>query len=107
MLLAGRGDRPAFGTLVDKYQAPLTNFLHRVELDQTEVQDIAPDVFVRTYPASRRYRPDAKFSTWLYRIAANVALNALKSKRRRPRVHGVASTDTACGEGSGADRGGG
>jgi len=84
MLLAGRGDRSAFRTLVDKYQAPLTNFLYRVVLDQAEAEDLAQDVFVRMHQASGRYRPEAKFSTWLYRIATNVALNALKSKRRRP-----------------------
>jgi RNA polymerase sigma-70 factor (ECF subfamily) len=84
MLLAGRGDHSAFRALVDKYQAPLTNFLSRAVLDQAEAEDLAQDVFVRIYQASGRYRPDAKFSTWLYRVATNVALNALKSRRRRP-----------------------
>jgi RNA polymerase sigma-70 factor, ECF subfamily len=84
MLLAGRGDRSAFRTLVDKYQAPLTNFLYRVVLDQAEAEDLAQDVFVKVYRAAGRYRPDAKFTTWLYRIATNAALNAARSKHRRP-----------------------
>lgn len=84
MLLVARGDHSAFRTLVDKYQAPITNVLYRVVLDQAEAEDLAQDVFVKIYQASGRYRPDAKFSTWLYRVATNVALNALKSRRRRP-----------------------
>lgn len=78
MLLAGRGDRSAFRTLVDKYQGPLTNFLYRVVLDQAEAEDLAQNLFVRICQASGRYRPDAKFSTWLYRIATNAALNAVE-----------------------------
>lgn len=97
MQLAGRGDRSAFRTLVDKYQAPLTNFLYRVVLDQAEAEDLAQDVFVKVHQASGRYRPEAKFSTWLYRIATNVALNALESRRRRP----ITSLD-AMEEGGGA-----
>ena len=84
MLLAGRGDRSAFRALVDKYQGPLTNFLYRVVLDQAEAEDLAQDVFVKVYRASGRYRPNAKFATWLYRIATNAALNAVRSKRRHP-----------------------
>jgi len=86
MVLAGRGDLSAFRTLVDKYQGPLTNFLNHLVLDKAEAEDLAQDVFLRAYQASRRYRPEAKFSTWLYRIATNVALNAFKAKRRRPTV---------------------
>jgi RNA polymerase sigma-70 factor (ECF subfamily) len=84
MVAAGRGDRSAFRNLVEKYQGPLTNFLYRAVLDQAEAEDLAQDVFVKIHQASGRYRPEARFSTWLYRIATNVALNALKSKRRRP-----------------------
>ena len=57
-----RGDRSAFRTLVDKYRAPLTNFLYQVVLDQAEAEDLAQNLFVRIYQASGRYGPDAKFS---------------------------------------------
>jgi RNA polymerase sigma-70 factor (ECF subfamily) len=99
MVLAGQGDRSAFRTLVDKYQGPLTNFLHHLVLDQAEAEDLAQDVFLRIHKASGRYRPEAKFSTWLYRIATNRALNALKARRRRP----TASLD-AMEEWGGADQ---
>jgi RNA polymerase sigma-70 factor (ECF subfamily) len=62
------------------------NVLYHIVVDQAEAEDLAQDVFLKIYKAAGRYRPDAKFSTWLYRIATNTALNAPKAKRRRPTV---------------------
>lgn len=86
MVLAGRGDGSAFRTLVEKYQGPLTNFLHHLVADPAEAEELAQDVFLRVHRAAPRYRPDARFTTWLYRIATNLALNALRARRRRPTV---------------------
>jgi len=86
MVLVGRGDRAAFRTLVEKYQGPVTNFIHHLTSDQGQAEELAQDVFLRVYRAAPRYRPDARFTTWLYRIATNLALNALRARKRRPTV---------------------
>ena len=85
-MLVGGGDLAAFRALVDRHQHRLVNVLYHIVLDQAEAEDLAQDVFLKVYKAAGRYRPDAKFSTWFYRIATNTALNALKAKRRRPTV---------------------
>jgi len=86
MTLVGRGDVAAFRALVDRYQNRLVNVLYQVVGDQSEAEDLAQDVFLKVYKAAGRYRAEARFSTWFYRIATNTALNALKAKRRRPTV---------------------
>ena len=86
MTRVGRGDLSAFRALVDKYQGPLVHFLYHVLLDHGEAEDAAQDVFLKVYRAAERYRPDAKFATWFYRIATNTALNVLKTRTRRPTV---------------------
>jgi len=86
MVLAGRGDRAAFRALVEKYQGPVTNFLHHLVADQGQAEELAQEVFLRVFRAAPRYRPDARFTTWLYRIATNLALNALRARKRRPTV---------------------
>lgn len=84
MVRVGRGDRAAFRTLVEKYEGPVTNFIHHLVADQGQAEELAQDVFLRAYRAAPRYRPDARFTTWLYRIATNLALNALRARKRRP-----------------------
>jgi RNA polymerase sigma-70 factor, ECF subfamily len=86
MARVGQGDRAAFRTLVERYQGPLTNFLHHLTSDHGQAEELAQDVFLRVYRAAPRYRPDARFTTWLYRIATNLALNALRTRRRKPTV---------------------
>jgi len=86
MLLVKAGDHSAFRTLVEKYQKPITNLVWHAMLDRAEAEEVAQEVFVRIYRSAARYQPKAKFSTWLYRIAMNLALNELKRKRRRKTV---------------------
>jgi RNA polymerase sigma-70 factor, ECF subfamily len=86
MVRVRQGDRAAFRILVDRHQGPLTNFLHHLTSDQGQAEELAQDVFLRVYRAAPRYRPDARFTTWLYRIATNLALNALRARRRKPTV---------------------
>jgi RNA polymerase sigma-70 factor, ECF subfamily len=86
MVRVGQGDRAAFRTLVEKYQGPLTNFIHHLTSDQGQAEELTQDVFLRVYRAAPRYRPDARFTTWLYRIATNLALNALRARTRKPTV---------------------
>lgn len=85
----------AFETLVGRYQDRLIGILtHLIGGDPTAAEDLAQDVFLRVYRARKGYRPRAKFSTWLFTIANNVALNYLRGKVRDPSVSFGDSTDS-------------
>jgi len=83
MAAVAGGDGAAFELLVKRYQHPLLNFIYRFIGDRAEAEDLAQEVFVRVWKAAGTYRPAAKFSTWLFRIAANRCINELKAARRR------------------------
>jgi RNA polymerase sigma-70 factor, ECF subfamily len=78
MLKVKRGDREAFGLLVQRYRKPLINFIYRFTTNPGESEDLAQEVFVKAFQSAPKYEPKAAFSTWLYRIATNVALNYLR-----------------------------
>ena len=86
MLQVRNGNQAAFKTLVEKYQGPITNLIYHMMLNHAEAEELAQEVFLKVYQAAARYRSDAKFSTWLYRIATNLSLNELKSRRGRKTV---------------------
>lgn len=83
MLRLKAGDSNAFTRLVERYRGPLVHFLYRMVGDAATAEELAQEVFVRVYGARRRYRPRAKFSTWLFKIATNLALNSLRDTRLR------------------------
>ncbi|RUL86885.1 sigma-70 family RNA polymerase sigma factor [Tautonia sociabilis] len=74
----------AFEVLVRRYQDRLLGVLTHLVGDQSDAEDLAQEVFLRIYRARKGYRPQAKFSTWLFTIANNLALNHLRGKGRRP-----------------------
>jgi len=84
MLRVKRGDRAAFTDLVEKYQQPVINFIHRTLRDETEAEDLAQNVFLQVYKSRARYLQTAKFSTWLFTIARNLCLNELRRRSRHP-----------------------
>lgn len=84
MLRVQRGDDEAFATLVERYQQPVLNLLYRSLPDATEAEDLAQTVFVQVYKSAPRYRPTARFSTWLFTIARNLCLNELRRRSRHP-----------------------
>src|SRR6516165_5534885 len=87
LMIAVRDDEPgAFEELVEKYQHRLVAVLHHLVGQAQEAEDLAQEVFLRVYRARKKYRARAKFSTWLFTIANNLALNALRSKQRKPVV---------------------
>jgi RNA polymerase sigma-70 factor (ECF subfamily) len=86
VLLAQRGDKRAFGMLVDKYQRKLARLLSRMVRDQSEIEDIVQETFIKAYRALPNFRGDSAFYTWLYRIGINTAKNYLVSLGRRPTV---------------------
>lgn len=83
---AQRGDKRAFGLLVQKYQRKLGRLLSRMIRDQSEVEDVVQEAFVKAYRALPNFRGDSAFYTWLYRIGINTAKNYLVAMGRRPQV---------------------
>ena len=83
MLDVKSGDDSSFELLLRKYRTPVVNFLYRMVRDAAAAEDLAQEVFLRVYRARGQYMPTAKFTTWMFRIATNLALNALRDGRYR------------------------
>jgi len=81
MLLAGTGDDSAFEYLVDKFRRPIVSFMYRMTHNQAIAEELAQEVFLRVYRSRSSYQAEAKFSTWLYRIATNLAVNHARDTR--------------------------
>ena len=82
MLRFQKGDEDGFLKLFSKYQTRIIHFCFRFCGDRALAEDLAQDVFLRVYRGARRYRPQAKFITWLYRIAVNVCLNDARKQKK-------------------------
>ncbi|MHB1300332.1 MAG: RNA polymerase sigma factor RpoE [Burkholderiales bacterium] len=80
---AQRGDKHAFGLLVEKYQRKLARLLSRFVRDPAEVEDVTQEAFIKAYRALPAFRGDSAFYTWLYRIGINTAKNYLVAQGRR------------------------
>ncbi len=80
---AQRGDKHAFGLLVEKYQRKLARLLSRFIRDPAEVEDVTQEAFIKAYRALPAFRGDSAFYTWLYRIGINTAKNYLVAQGRR------------------------
>jgi len=83
---AQKGDKKAFGMLVEKYQRRLNRLLSRMVRDQSEIEDIVQDSFIKAYRAINNFRGDSAFYTWLYRIGINTAKNHLVKLGKRPKA---------------------
>ena len=81
MLDVKSGDAQSFELLLHRYRSPLVNFLYRMVRSREQAEDLAQEVFLRVYRAREDYEPSAKFTTWLFRIATNLALNSLRDHR--------------------------
>jgi RNA polymerase sigma-70 factor (ECF subfamily) len=79
-----KGDKGAFDLLVLKYQHKIVNLVMRYVRDPDQALDITQEAFLKAYRALPRFRGDAAFYTWMYRIAVNTAKNYLAAQRRRP-----------------------
>jgi RNA polymerase sigma-70 factor (ECF subfamily) len=80
------GDEEAFAQLIRRNQHKVFSIIYRFVGDRAEAEDLVQEVFLRVFRTVERYEPTAKFSTWLYRIATNISLNAI---RNRSRFHAV------------------
>jgi RNA polymerase sigma-70 factor (ECF subfamily) len=92
------GDTDAFAALVDRHTGAVIGFLRRYLGDTHRSEDLAQEVFLRVYRAAPSYRPEARFTTWLYTIALNVARDKHKYDRRRPRLAFHDLSDRTTGE---------
>ena len=105
MLKVSEGDTPSFGLLLERHRVGVVNHLQRLVRNQAIAEELAQDVFVRVYRSRGRYRPDAKFTTWLFRITTNIALNWRRDTRREAgfvrldrEVHGARKLQISDGE---------
>jgi RNA polymerase sigma-70 factor (ECF subfamily) len=80
---AQKGDIKAFELLVQRYQQKVGGVISKLIKDYHEIQDVTQDVFIKVYKALPKFRGDAAFYTWIYRIAINTAKNYLVAKGRR------------------------
>jgi RNA polymerase sigma-70 factor, ECF subfamily len=76
------GHEPSFETLLERHRSAVVNHLYRLVRDRAVAEELSQDVFLRVYRFRSRYQPEAKFSTWLFRITTNVALNWRRDTRR-------------------------
>jgi RNA polymerase sigma-70 factor, ECF subfamily len=83
MLRFQSGDEEAFRELFEKYQRAMVNFAYHFVGNRQRAEELAQDVFLQIYRAAPRYQPQAKFTTWLYRIAKNACLNEVRRPERR------------------------
>lgn len=81
MLRVKAGDDAAFDYLLQKYRRPMMNFMYRMAHNPAVAEELAQEVFLRIYRSREKYEASAKFTTWLYRIATNLAVNHARDTR--------------------------
>jgi RNA polymerase sigma-70 factor (ECF subfamily) len=106
MLAVRAGDAGAFEALFRRWSGPLLRYLERMVRDAATAEELVQEAFLRVHGARERYVPEARFSTWLYRIATRLALNELRRPRRRAPHRGLddAAPGLPAGEQPPADR---
>jgi RNA polymerase sigma-70 factor, ECF subfamily len=77
------GDEDAFAELVARYRNPITSYIYRMTSDYDGAVDLAQETFVRVFRAAERYQTNYAFSTYIYRIATNLAISELRKRKRR------------------------
>ena len=89
MLRVAAGDEASFNYLVEKYHRPMIHFLFRMVRNQAVAEELAQEVFLRVYRARESYRAEARFTTWLYRIATNLAVNHARDTKHEKGAQAV------------------
>ena len=82
MQAAAEGDTDSFGELVRRHQGSVINYFYRYTRNIETARELSQEVFLRIFKARRRYRPTAKFTTYLFRVAHNLAINTVIAKKR-------------------------
>jgi RNA polymerase sigma-70 factor (ECF subfamily) len=89
MLRVAAGDEAGFPLLVEKYRRQMMHYMYRMVHNQAIAEELAQEVFLRVYRARASYRAEAKFSTWIYRIATNLGVNHARDTRHEREAHAV------------------
>jgi RNA polymerase sigma-70 factor (ECF subfamily) len=92
---AAAGDQTAFVDIVQLFQLPVWRFLTRLLNDATLAEDITQDTFVRVHRSLRTFDGRSRFSTWVFGIARNAGLDAIRRQQRRPQVVGEIPSEMA------------
>ena len=89
LISAGKGDREAFGLLVERHHLAVVRFAYRFlgNVDRDTAEDLAQDVFLRAWRSAPSFRPRARVLTWLLRLATNACLNYQRGRRLRRAIH--------------------
>lgn len=98
MLRAQAGDDSAFDHLVEKFRRPLIGFMYRMAHNQAVAEELAQEVFLRVYRSKQTYAAEAKFTTWLYRIATNLAVNHARDTRAERNAVSLDEPDEESGQ---------
>jgi RNA polymerase sigma-70 factor (ECF subfamily) len=96
-----RGEDSAFAELVDRYKNLVYAMIYRMMTDRTQVEDLAQDVFLKIHRGLPYFRGEARLSTWIYRIVANVCVQARSN--RRPMTSSTDVAEPASSDGAFAD----
>jgi len=91
MLRVREGDSASFAILLERHRRPVIHFLYRMVQNQAVAEELAQEAFLRVYRSRENYQPSAKFTTWLFRIATNLALNAVRDGRSEKRQEVIES----------------
>jgi len=86
MLAVQKDDASAFEELMFRFQGRVQSLFRHLLGNREIAEDLTQDVFLRVFRSRKAYQPHAKFSTWLFTIANNVALNQIRSQRRKPEM---------------------
>ena len=86
MLRVKDGDGASFGVLLEKHRSSVVHFLYRMVQNHAVAEELAQEVFLRVYRSRSTYEPTAKFTTWMFRIATHLALNAPRDGKNE-RLH--------------------
>ncbi len=101
MLRVKAGDEASFDVLLEKYRTPVVRFIQRMVQNSAVAEELAQDVFLRVYRARAGYEPSARFTTWLFRIATHIALNALRDGRKERAVQSLDAGYSGVGDSKG------
>lgn len=82
VLAIGQGDEAAFQEIVQRYRSQIINFIYRMINDYDRAIDLSQETFLRIYTSANRYQATYSFSTYIYRIAANLAISELRQRKR-------------------------
>ena len=92
-----RGDDDSYGLLIERYQGRLVNYLYRMLHNEEDAHDLTQEVFLKIYGALDRYDPRYRFSTWLFRVAQNAAIDQIR--KRRLKLVSLTRPETEDGDG--------